>query len=143
MKRQWFVLGMLAGMLGGIATPWAQETRVSVDVKTADGVRYYSGGVGADERALLPQRFPLKLVFATQKGHYLTGVQVTVSARGKRLATVTADRGPWLFLDLKPGTYRIQATYRGVTRSRQVKVAAKGMTTVYFHWPATEAIMGK
>ena len=91
-------------------------------------VRYFCGGVGADERkamlALEPQA-NLKLLFVTMKrGGYLAGAAVTISDGKATRFSALAD-GPICLLELPAGSYRVTADVGGVTRSAQVAVNAQ------------------
>ena len=101
-------------------------------------IRFLSAGVGVDERNANYPSFPLKLIFAQHHGAFLSNVSVAIEdAEGKQIFHVSEDQvtGPWLFLDLLPGTYRIIAIRRdGVTTERTIR-ARKDPKVVYFHWP--------
>jgi hypothetical protein len=88
-----------------------------VPVRTYEGISYISGGATKDERETLKPNYPLKLVFAGTTGHLLSGVQVKIESKGKKVFEAAADGGPWLFVSLKPGSYNVSATYRGVTKA--------------------------
>lgn len=115
-----------------------------VDVRTSQGIRYYNGGVGMDERADMPQVFPLKIVFATDRGLYLNNADVKFfDSSGKEVLAVRADNGPWLVADLPPGTYRVEATLEGHTVSaRSLEVRQGGRTAAILRWKTSDVDMG-
>jgi hypothetical protein len=93
------------------------------EVKTQDGISYFSGGVGEDERqelAAAAQGFNLKVVTALRSGDYL-------------LETVL--EGPWLFVKLEPARYRVEAEAAGKVLHKTISVRGKGQQIVVFHWP--------
>lgn len=104
----------------------------------ADGVAYIAGGVGESGRAeidAVQDQYSLKLVFAYTNGEFLAEVDVViVDAAGKTLVATDAD-GPWLLVDLPAGTYKIEATVNGETKTKRVTVPASGLTTVNMQWP--------
>jgi len=108
-----------------------------VESKTATGIRYFSGGVGEDEQAMLSalgRSDNLKLVFATREGHYLSDVAVVIKdSNGSQVLAVVTD-GPWLYTDLPAGKYVISATNQGETRQQTVRVTAGKQTQQYFYW---------
>jgi hypothetical protein len=93
-----------------------------------------SAGVGETGRAAHPE-YSVKLVFAQLKGPYMAQVQVQVTdAQGGTVVDMVSE-GPWLFLDLAPGDYRVRATSKaGVARSAAFTVSGDGQETVYVTW---------
>jgi hypothetical protein len=121
----------------------AADVDLPVPIQQYGNVSYYSGGVGADERRQLPQLYLLKVVFKTDGGHLLSDAEVTISAGGKTLFRGRADNGPWLFVDLPPGAYDIEAVLNGKARSaRGVRLEAGKLRTVYLMWKTTDVNMG-
>jgi hypothetical protein len=67
-----------------------------------------STGVGLDSRQPHPE-YPLKLVFALKGGAFLADVNVSIfDTSGKEVAQLHSP-GPWLFVDLPAGTYKVVA----------------------------------
>ena len=58
------------------------------------GISYISGGATKDERETLKPNYPLKLVFAGTTGHLLSGVQVKIESKGKKVFEAAADGAP-------------------------------------------------
>ena len=95
-----------------------------------------SGGIGVENRKPHP-RYPLKLIFATRKGAYLSGVHVTLyDASGKKVTQATA-KGPWLYLDVPAGKYKVVAMDKKVGQSAHVEVTGSEQVTVHLTWKAT------
>ena len=121
----------------------AADPELPVPLQQYESVRYYSGGVGIEERRQLPQRYPLRVVFATDRGPLLCNADVTISAKGTTVFRGRAENGPWLVVDLAPGTYDIQAVQDGKTKSAKgVIVAAGKRRTVVMKWKTSEVDMG-
>ena len=74
MMKKLIVFG--AAVLLFPAAVLAAGTELPVDIRTAQGIKYYNGGVGLDERAQMKQIFPLKVVLATDRGLYLNDAVV-------------------------------------------------------------------
>jgi hypothetical protein len=75
--------------------------------------RYFSAGIGVEERAASYPPFPLKLVFTAGGKPYVAQVALLVQAAdGSLELAIPRDHitGPWLFLDLPDGFYNIAAT---------------------------------
>lgn len=112
----------------------------ALPIYQVEDIRFLSAGVGIEERKATYPSFPLKLIFAERGGAFLTGVSVTIqNMSGKEILTISPDQisGPWLFLDLGPGTYRVTAVRGDGTPIKQTIHLAKGKTKgIHFHWPA-------
>ena len=104
----------------------------------AGGVRYFSVGVGLEERQAQYPPFSLKLVFTAGGKPYVSGVDVTIQpAKGAAAITISREQveGPWLFVDLPPGTYDITATYGEHKQTlKGIKVVGGKQKTVYLRW---------
>ncbi len=121
------------------------ETRGDLHARTQsipfyeeNGIRYFSAGVGLQEREAEYPPFPLKCVFVVGDHPYLARVGVTIQdQKGAVVLDVPADRvnGPWLFVDLPKGRYTVTATRADGTRvQRTVTVGEKATRIVYFRW---------
>ena len=136
-------LGAVLAVLVAGAPAFAADAELPVPVQQYESVRYYSAGVGVDERRTLPQRFPLKLVFRTDAGHLLCNADVTIAAGGKTVFQGRAENGPWLVVDLPPGSYDVTAVQDGATRTAKgVKIAKGKQRTVVLTWKIAEVNMG-
>jgi hypothetical protein len=118
----------------------AGAEKIVIPLHQAGGVRYFSAGVGAEERAAAYPAFSLKLVLVAGAKAYASQVSIAIeSANGTVKLEVPAEQvtGPWVFADLPDGVYRVSATKDGQVRS-QAKVSIKkgATTTVYLRWPA-------
>jgi len=110
--------------------------------RTQDGISYVSGGVGSDEAAAFRTaagRYNLRLTFSTVSGEYCADVHVMLrDEQGRSLADLVSD-GPFLFLDVGPGTYTVTAEFQGSSLSRVVRVGARRATELYLRWPSSTA----
>ena len=111
---------------------------ITLPIYKKAGVKYFSAGVGIMEREASYPQFPLKFVFATKEGLYVTLVMVSLfDQEGTMVLTIPSDHvtGPWLFVDLQPATYTVIALRTNGTSVRQkVTVKEKEAHVVYFHW---------
>ena len=103
-----------------------------------EGTRYLVGGIGSDERETIDNLgtdFNVKFVFAETSGDYVSDVRVVIDdVHGKRLAHVVTN-GPWLYVKLPPGRYRVKATYVATPIEIQGLEVAKGKRLVrMLHW---------
>jgi hypothetical protein len=127
-------VALLAPLLAALVFPAFAADTLPVPIRETQGVRWYNAGVGIDEREATPQIFPLKLVFVDVSGAYIGRVSVTVSAPGREDLAIVADSGPWLFLDLPPGTWTVVATFEGVSTKVVVPLAPGEMRTEILSW---------
>jgi hypothetical protein len=115
-----------------------QVVRDDLPLYRSANIRYFSAGVGMEERRAEYPLFSLKLVFTAGGKPYLTGVEVTVSwkkAEGAIMVPREQVEGPWLFIDLPSGRYDISAMYGNEKQeSKDVRVAEGHQTTVYLRW---------
>ena len=122
---------------------FAAEPGLPVPVKTAQGIKFYNGGVGIGERAQMPQLYPLKIVLATSSGLYLNDAQITIRDKGgKEVLSVRADNGPWLVADVPAGSYTVEAVLEGKAKKASVSVASNKKQTAIFTWPEQDVDMG-
>ena len=109
----------------------------AITAAAAQNVKFVSGGVSddsAERMAALGKEFNLKLLFAARDGHYLADVAVSISGAGNRKVLETVSEGPFLFAQLSPGKYVINATYAGTAQTRSTTIAATGRRELIFRW---------
>ncbi len=102
------------------------------------GARYFSAGVGLEERAASYPPFPLKIIFTAGGKPFLSGVTVTIQpVKGGPPLVIPREavEGPWLFVDLSPGVYDLTATDGGdAQRLKGIVVEAGKQKVVYMRW---------
>ncbi len=103
-----------------------------------EGIRYLMGGIGSDERETIENLgtdYNVKFVFAEASGDYISDVRVVIDdLHGKRLAHVVTN-GPWLYVKLPPGSYRVKATYAATPIEIQGLEVSEGKRLVRtLHW---------
>lgn len=109
-------------------------------------VRYFSAGIGLEERAAQYPPFSLKLVFTAGGKPFLSGVSVTIQpVKGGAAVTIPQEQveGPWLFVDLAPGVYHVTAIHRdrkqGLTG---IAVEAGKQKTIHLRWSEDRGLAG-
>jgi hypothetical protein len=71
-------------------------------------------------------------------GAYVAGVVVTIQPNGKKsFFGPYLDCGPLFYVALSPGSYEVEASYRGVTRHKTVRVGT-GATEATLYWPLSD-----
>ena len=104
------------------------------------GVPYVSGGIGSDESAALKAQFPkyaMALTFTKVQGGknvFLASVPVKiVDSSGVTVLDVTTD-GPYLLVDVPPGTYEVIASNDGNEQRAKLQVTAGRNSERAFAW---------
>lgn len=113
-------------------------------VQELGSVRMITGGIGVDEARAMRQAepdYPLALTFVQRfgdKDRFQSAVLVEIqSTSGEPVLCATSD-GPFMFVDLPPGEYRVSATSDGGRMlSRKASVTEGGHRELTFVWPAS------
>lgn len=114
------VVGRLiaAGLACSLAGP-AAALRVGT---TAGGIGWQAGGVTVEERStmqLTASSYTLWVVtVATKSGAFLADVQITIVDEAGAAVFDHRVGGPWLYVDLPPGRYTVQARLGGAEQRR-------------------------
>ena len=144
-------LGLLGGLVafeqvnaGGVARVLPSGDGIQMEYQGAEGtqqdviplyragtVRYFSAGIGLDERGADYPPFALKLVFTAGGKPFLTGVTVTIQGpKGTEKIVIPGER-----VDLPAGTYDISAAQADQTQAlKSVKVERGKTTVVHLRW---------
>lgn len=125
------------------------EGRTTVDLlplHRAGDVRYFSAGIGLEERSAQYPPFSLKLVFTAGGKPFLSGVSVTIQpVKGGAAVTIPPEQveGPWLFVDLAPGVYEVTAIHRDRKQGQKgFTVVAGKQKTMHLRWPEDRGLAG-
>lgn len=116
------------------------------EVQHLGAVSFLTGGIGVDEaRAMRGERmkYPLALTFVQTyggKSQFLAHILVEIVRDDGSPVLCATSAGPYLFVDLPPGQYRIQAeTDGGRAIERKANIAAGGHVDLTLVWPASGA----
>ena len=96
---------------------------------STSGVLYMTGGVGEDEAKAflsLAPRYSLRMMFTSPGGGYLADVGVRIADAGGKTLLDTRTEGPFLYIMLPAGRYRIIANAGGSEVARWVSVPRRG-----------------
>ena len=108
-------------------------------LKTAEGIPFFTTGVGYDSRINLP-RFSLKLLFSTRTQKYLANIDVEIAPGPSGKPILITSLGPWLHVDLAPGKYVVKARTSKGQELRQAFSIRKGSATrVKLIWDISDA----
>lgn len=134
-----------AGVLAQVAAisvsiSGAGNSTVADQVLTYDGTEYVCTGVAETRDDPRWQRYPLKLVFATDKGEYLADVRVKIEDASGNIALEAACDAPWLVADLPAGSYNVTATTKGgLTETVSVQVTGGEQVETTLRHPEASA----
>ena len=126
-----------------MTTPaFAQDSALPA-VQTQGEVSYLSGGIGADETAAIKaetSRYALTLLFAAKSSGsvndaYLASVPVTIHDARGGLVLDTVTEGPYLLVNLAPGSYKVGARYAGIEKTLKVDLKAGVPLNRSLVWP--------
>jgi hypothetical protein len=139
MNRRLFLLGLALLFFTTRPAPAASTPEQGiVKGKTAQGFPYMSGGIGADERALMGKEakdYNLKLAFAERSGQYLAEVKLVVAGEDGKEIINTTTNGPWFYIKLPPGTYNVRAAVGNITKKiDSLSLSKEKPVTRLLHW---------
>jgi len=110
--------------------------------QTSNGIQYVTGGVGQEESSAFKQarsRYALALTFAVNapgsaSSPYAGNVKVQLHNAQGDMILDTVSKGPYFLANLDPGTYKLDATYKGETQSKEVTIRAGKPTEMKLTW---------
>jgi hypothetical protein len=110
--------------------------------ETAEGLGYATGGVTVSELKTLAaekDHYDLWVTTAAKgSGAFLSDVQLKITDKQRHVVLDTTMIGPWLFVDLAPGTYTIEAKFKDQSLKRTTWVGRGDhhQAILYFDSPA-------
>ena len=113
---------------------------VDVQVHEENGVRYITGGVSDEEQAAIKDKgegFNLELMMALKRGNYLADIPVKITDAQGNTVLDAVSQGPFLYADLKPGTYTVEAYYEGQAKEKTARIDSDQQEQLNFYWETT------
>jgi hypothetical protein len=114
-------------LLGALSVPLAASAQGAGDpILEANGIKYACAGVGKASRSD-PRwpAFPVRLEFAAANGDFLGDPAVTVTdGTGKQVFQAQCN-GPWVLIELAPGSYKVHATGQKGQYAKDFEIAIK------------------
>ena len=105
-------LVLAAGLVAAATSVQAQSVHLCTGI----------GLDGREEAAAFPHT--LKLVYAMPQGSYLGNVAIRVTRAGETVFEGVCD-GPWMLLNVDPGTYKVVSTFEGQTKTTDIRVGKR------------------
>lgn len=135
--RTWAAALAVALPLGMAALPTRAQDELIL-VETVRTTTFVNGGVGKDEAAQMRRmasEWPLRMTFTERRDNeFVAGVALLVTDQRGAPVLLLQSAGPMTYVMLPAGRYRIAATFKGVTESREVTLDGKQGWDVSFHW---------
>ncbi|MEW6466269.1 MAG: hypothetical protein AB1434_10265 [Pseudomonadota bacterium] len=134
------LLGTLAAtaLALGAAVPLANAQDELVVVEPMRVTTYLNGGIGADEEQMMRKAakdWPLRMIFSERKDNeFVADVRLLVTNAKGAPVLMLHGAGPMTYAMLPAGKYRISASHKGQTETREVTLDGKTGRDVYFHW---------
>ena len=98
--------------------------------------RTLSTGIGIDQRQDTHSDYSLKLIFFVDTGGLLANMDLEITKINGNPVLTTNSYGPWFFVDLTPGTYRITATRQnGDSQGAVISISTRKQRTVALMYP--------
>ncbi|MGD1324412.1 carboxypeptidase regulatory-like domain-containing protein [Pandoraea pnomenusa] len=124
-------------LLACCLTSLAARAAPGQPVQAGDEVSYITGGIGEDEvrefREVAP-KYNLRMTFASKTGSYLSDVDVTITTLAGHQMLAVRTEGPFLFVRIPAGGYRIVAQTARNSEVRKVQVPTRGNLDLHFAW---------
>lgn len=134
------LLGTLAAtaLALGAAVPLAHAQDELIVVEPMRVTTYLNGGIGADEEQMMRKAakdWPLRMIFSARKDNeFVADVRLLVTNAKGAPVLMLHGAGPMTYAMLPAGKYRISASHKGQTETREVTLDGKTGRDVYFHW---------
>ena len=129
-------VAIVALTVASAAAKMVEVPDTTMITETVHGIKFTSGGVGIEERdrmARIEKNYNLRLIFAVRSGAYLAHIKTVISSpEGKVLLDMMAN-GPWVFVKLPEGQYKVTATNAGKSKTKEITIG-KNPLMVMFHW---------
>jgi hypothetical protein len=116
---------------------FASPSAFALTTNTANGIAYLTGGVTLDERQeMADQRknFSLLLKLAAKSGKYLGDSSVTVTNAKNSVVFEGTTDGPWLFMNLPAGNYKVTVKNADVSQSQKISIGKNARRDVTMYW---------
>lgn len=102
----------------------------------AAAVPFITGGIGDEERTAIEavkKDYNLHVLSAGADGAFTGTMRLRILDAGG-VMLLEAEAGPLLYARLPAGSYTVEGTYHGTTRSHQVRITEASPRSVHFIW---------
>ena len=109
-------------------TDYGAIPALPLEVMTAGGVKYVNGGISdeeLDELKTIAGSYNLQARIVGAEGEYVSDVAIKLTDASGAAVLSVADVGPFLYVAVKPGNYKLEATHNGVVQTLKIKIGDK------------------
>lgn len=139
-KNRWLAAAGFATLVGAASAQEVAAPDRLPEPQTFGEVSVISGGVDLAEAERMRKaqaRYPLRIVYSVRGHGDYTVPDELVLMKGDETIAQLPSAGPWVLIDLPPGTYRLRSTFDGRVSERTVRVGRGGQTV---HWVAPQGV---
>ena len=110
------------------------------DTQHSEGIAYISGGVGEEESVAIlaeAKQWPVLLELSqleNGRGVWIFGASVKIMNTKMELVFHALADGPYMLINLEPGEYTIEASYKGVDQKRAFTVKSNTSQKISLFW---------
>jgi hypothetical protein len=138
--NRWIAAAALSVLTGGAAAQEFAGTDRLPEPRSFGDIQVISGGVDLGQAEMMRKaqsRYPLRIVYSVRgSGSYAVPDELRI-LQGNEVVAELPAAGPWVLIDLPPGSYRLQSIFDGRVTERTVRVGREGQTV---HWVAPQGI---
>ena len=110
------------------------------DTQHSEGIAYISGGVGEEESAAIlaeAKQWPVLLEMSqleNGRGVWIFGVQIKITNQEQKAIFNAQADGPYMLINLAPGSYQVIGSYQGAEQKRNLIVKADSSQKLNIFW---------
>ena len=110
------------------------------DTQHSEGIAYISGGVGEEESAAIlaeAKQWPVLLEMSqleNGRGVWIFGAQIKITNQEQKTIFNAQADGPYMLINLAPGSYQVIGSYQGVEQKRNLIVKADSSQKLNIFW---------
>ncbi|MEN9378842.1 MAG: hypothetical protein RJB15_520 [Pseudomonadota bacterium] len=106
----------------------------------SEGIAYISGGVGEEESAAIlaeAKQWPVLLEMSqleNGRGVWIFGAQIKITNQEQKAIFNAQADGPYMLINLAPGSYQVIGSYQGAEQKRNLIVKADSSQKLNIFW---------
>lgn len=132
------LLAALSFSTSAMAAPSFGEPLSGSPLEKRDGdIRYISGGIGNEEKAMLEQQrssYNLWIESALSTGHYISDAYYTITNKSGDSVFSAQGDGPFFYVALPQGSYKVTADWKGQSNTKSATVGTSGHSEINFYF---------
>lgn len=141
LKTTFTATTILLGLAGAMAPLAQAQDQHTAATEAAAMPVYRNGGIGMGEQHAMKQAahdYNLRMLFSENKDdNFVADVKLHIANDHGKQVFALSSAGPMTDVRLPDGTYRVTASYKGLSQSRTVHLAGTQGENLSFHWNTT------